>query len=65
MKQDNKFKGNELEYLKDVLKSKSSYVLKLESLFSAKNKVKYSIAVNSGTSALHACLAALGVCYGD
>ena len=65
MKQDNKFKGNELEYLKDVLKSKSSYVLKLESLFSAKNKVKYSIAVNSGTSALHACLAALGVGYGD
>ena len=65
MKQENKFVGNELKYLNNVLRSKSSYVLKLENLFSIKNKVKYSIAVNSGTAALHACLAALGVGYGD
>jgi len=65
MIQENKFIGNEKKYLQNVLNSKSSYVQKLEKLFSKKNKVKYSIAVNSGTSALHACLAALNVGYGD
>lgn len=65
MIQESKFIGNETKYLNNVLKSKTSYVSKLENLFSKKNQIKYSIAVNSGTSALHACLAALDVGYGD
>ena len=65
MIQENKFIGNEKKYLNNVLNSKTSYVSKLENLFSKKNKIKFSIAVNSGTSALHACLAALDVGFGD
>ncbi len=62
---NNKFIGNEKKYLIQTLKNKTSFVRKLETKFSKKSKIGYSIAVNSGTSALHAALKALDVGYGD
>ena len=64
-KLNNKFIGNEKKYLIETLKSKTSFVKKLETKFSKKSKISYSIAVNSGTSALHSALKALDVGYGD
>ncbi len=66
-----KYIGNELKYLKGVLKSggksttSGSWNRRLEGMFAQKFRVKYAIAHNSGTSALHSCLAAAGVAPGD
>jgi perosamine synthetase len=58
--------GNELKYLKDVIENsdevkKNSFVDRLEEAFCNKYGIKYAIAVNSGTSGLHAALEAVGV----
>jgi len=69
-----KFTGNELEYLTRVLEAdtwsstyctRQSWVRSLEITFAAKWGMKYAIAMNSGTSTLHACLVAAGVKAGD
>ncbi len=62
--------GNELEYLKEVLSNssevkKNPFTDRLEDAFCKKYGVKYAIAVNSGTSGLHAALVAAGVKPGD
>jgi perosamine synthetase len=66
---DGKFIGNEITYALDCLKydkkNKKNYVHLLEKKFSNLTNSKYSIAFNSGTSTLHACLAALSVGYED
>jgi len=70
-KQSSKYIGNELKYIKEVLESDmksatgGSWNNKLEKMFAQKFGVKYAIACNSGTSALHACLSAAGVGPGD
>lgn len=70
-KQPGKYIGNELKYLKEVLASDvksatgGSWNNRLEKMFAKKFGVKYAIACNSGTSALHACLSAVGVGPGD
>ena len=64
-----KYAGNELSYLKKVLNEEKgpngTWVASLEKLFSKKFGGKYSIAMNSGTSTIHAALEAVGVGYGD
>jgi perosamine synthetase len=66
-----KYLGNELEYLKKVLAAESwsatggSWNQKLEKEFAAKFGAKYGVALNSGTSTLHAALEAVGVGPGD
>ncbi len=61
-----KFPNKEIEYVLDVLDNSGiNYIDKLEKKFSAIFKRKYSIACNSGTSGLHASLAALGIKTGD
>lgn len=64
-----KFAGNEIKYVLDCLKydkkNKKNYVHLLEKKFSKITRSKYSIAFNSGTSTLHACLAALNIGYDD
>lgn len=64
-----KYDGNELSYLNNVLgssKSKhDSWCQSLEIEFSKMFGAKYGVAMNSGTSTLHAALASLGVGYGD
>ena len=62
--------GNELKYLQDVLSNsnevkKNPFTDRLEDAFCKKYGVKYAIAVNSGTSGLHAALVAAGVNQGD
>lgn len=62
--------GNELSYLKEVLSNsdevrKNPFTDRLEEAFCKKYGVKYAIAVNSGTSGLHAALIAAGVQPGD
>lgn len=69
--QPGKYIGNELAYVKEVLGSEvksatgGSWNNRLEKMFAEKFGVKYAIACNSGTSALHACLSAAGVGPGD
>ena len=66
-----KYLGNELKYLKKVLQAESwsatggSWNQALERAFCRKFGVKYAVALNSGTSTLHAALAAAGVGTGD
>ena len=62
-----KFPNKEIDYVLDVLDKTTdvNYVDKLESEFSRLYGVKYSIACNSGTSALHASLAAIDLKPGD
>ncbi|RLC79245.1 MAG: pyridoxal-5'-phosphate-dependent protein, partial [Chloroflexi bacterium] len=63
----------EIEAVVNVLKSgvlttglgKGPYVTKFEESFADFVQAKYSIAVNSGTAALHAALMAVGVKNGD
>jgi perosamine synthetase len=57
----------ELDYIKDALESGMTGAMnqRLEREFVHKFGVKYAIGVNSGTSALHCCLAASGVGKGD
>ena len=62
--------GNELKYLKEVLNNSESvrnnaFTDRLEKEFKKKFNVKYSIAVNSGASGLHAAMHAVGVKPGD
>jgi len=62
--------GNELKYLKEVLSNseqvrKNPFTDRLEDAFCEKYDVKYAVAVNSGTSGLHAALIAAGVQPGD
>ena len=60
-----KYKGNELKYLKQVIKSNTwsslsgSWVGRTEKEFSKIINCNYSIAMNSGTSTLHSILEAL------
>ena len=69
-----KFAGNEFQYIRQVLEAETwsstycvgqSWVRSLEIAFAAKWGAKYAIAMNSGTSTLHACLVAAGVKAGD
>ena len=66
-----KYIGNELKYVTQVLDSenienkKNPWVLRFETAFAKRFGMKYAIAQNSGTSALHSCLAAAGVGAGD
>ena len=66
-----KYLGNELKYLKKVLESKNwsstsgSWNQEFEQAFAKKFGVRYAIALNSGTSALHASLEAAGIGPGD
>ena len=64
-----KFSGNEKKYVLDCLKyrkkNRKNYVNLLEKKFTTITKSKYSISFNSGTSTLHACLAALNIGYND
>jgi len=62
--------GNELKYLQEVISNssevrKNPFTDRLEDAFCEKYGVKYAIAVNSGTSGLHAALVAAGVKTGD
>jgi len=62
-----KYLGNELDYLKKVLQSENwsatagSWNKMLERKFAEKFGAKYAVALNSGTSTLHAALEAAGV----
>jgi perosamine synthetase len=68
---DGKFNGNEVEYVLRVLDTENPehkafpWVQKFEEAFAEKLGVKYAIAVNSGTSGLHAALFAAGIGPGD
>jgi perosamine synthetase len=60
--------GNELNYLSQVLsndKGNRPFTDRLEEDFAKKYNVKYAIAMNSATSAIHAALVAAGVEKGD
>ena len=66
-----KFNGNELDYVIRALDSETPenksmpWVQTFEETFAKKVGSKYAIAVNSGTSGLHAALYAVGVGEGD
>jgi len=70
-KPENKYNGNELKYVLQVLDSEDNerrqvpFVQRLESKFNEIFDSRYSIAHNSGTSTLHTCLIAAGVSAGD
>tara|TARA_B100001250_G_scaffold413855_1_gene449486 strand:+ start:4035 stop:5189 length:1155 start_codon:yes stop_codon:yes gene_type:complete len=60
--------GNELKYLKEVLsneKNSSPFTDRLEKAFCKAYGVKYAIAMNSATSAIHTALHVLGIKEGD
>lgn len=64
--QRNKYIGNELKYVKEFLDNKKiPWTLRLEKAFAQRFGARYAIAHNSGTSALHSCVAAAGVGPGD
>jgi perosamine synthetase len=66
-----KYLGNELKYIEQVLNSESwsgtggSWNHALESAFCEKMGTGYAVAMNSGTSTLHAALTACGIKKGD
>ena len=61
-----KFPNKEFEYVLDVLANNGTdFINKLETRFKALFNQKYAIACNSGTSGLHASLAALDLQHGD
>ena len=60
-----KYNGNELDYVKFFLESGGDFVFRLEEVFAPAIGNKYAIAVNSGTSALHAALVACDVSGGE
>ena len=70
-KQPSKYSGNELKYIKKVLKSENlsatggNWNKVLEEKFARKFKATYAITSNSATSALNSCLVAAGVGMGD
>ena len=67
IKNPSKYLGNELKYLEMVLQAESwsatggSWNQALEQAFAKKFGVRYAVALNSGTSTLHAALEATGV----
>jgi len=71
IKNPSKYLGNELKYLEMVLQAESwsatggSWNQALEQAFAKKFGVRYAVALNSGTSTLHAALEAAGVGPGD
>jgi perosamine synthetase len=71
MQNPSKYLGNEFKYLEKVLNSESwsatggNWNNALEKAFANKFGVKYAVAMNSGTSTLHAALEAAGVGPGD
>jgi len=71
LKNPSKYLGNELKYLKKVLQAESwsatggNWNQALEQAFAKKFGVRYAVAMNSGTSTLHAALEAAGVGPGD
>ena len=71
IKNPSKYLGNELKYLEMVLQAESwsatggSWNQALEQAFVKKIGVRYAVALNSGTSTLHAALEAAGVGPGD
>lgn len=71
LRNPSKYLGNELEYLKKVLQSESwsatggSWNNTLERKFAEKFGMKYAVALNSGTSTLHAALESSRVGPGD
>lgn len=70
-KKARKYIGNELEYVRQVLESDArsatigGWNQRLEKQFATRFGMRYAIAHNSGTSALHTCLLAAGVGPGD
>ncbi len=66
-----KYLGNEAAYIEKVLQAESwsatggSWNNILEKQFAAKYGVKYAVAMNSGTSTLHAAIEAAGIRPGD
>ena len=58
---------NEIRYIKKAIKDKltGKYLIKFESELAKTFKTNYAIAVNSGTSALHTALYAMGIKSGD
>ena len=65
-----RFSGNEEKYLKEILRKgfkfkNKSFSERLENKFSKLHDVKYSICINSCTSALHVAFMALGLKKGD
>jgi len=66
-----RFKGNEMQYLEEVVLSgegsgtSGGMNNKFEMLFAEKVGAKHAVTFNSGTGTLHAALTALGVSYGD
>lgn len=66
-----KYNGNEAEYVLRALNSEDAenrerpWVQRFEEAFAEKVGAKYAVAVNSGTSGLHAALFAAGVGPGD
>ena len=57
----------EIEYIKEAIENQldGTFNKRLEEKFAERFGVKYAIGVNSGTSTLHCCLAAMGVTKGD
>ncbi len=66
-----KYLGNELDYIKKVLQSESwsatggNWNQELEKAFARKIGTRFGVALNSGTSTLHAAIEAAGVQPGD
>ena len=58
---------DEINYIKKAIRNKlkGKYLVDFENNLANKFKLNYSIAVNSGTSALHCALFSLGVKSGD
>jgi len=71
MKKNKRFFGNELIYLKRVLKSEfrsssgAKMMNRLEKKFAKKFNSKYAIAFVNGTATMHACLEAMSIKAGD
>jgi len=71
MENPSKYLNNELKYLKQVLNSENwsstggTWCQALEEHFAERFESKFAVAMNSGTSTLHAALEAVGVGYGD
>ena len=59
------FQGNELKYIKECFKENlityGTFVNKFENAIKKFVKIKYALAINSGTSSLHISLKLLGV----
>ena len=71
MENPNKYLGNELKYVEKVLNSENwsstggSWNKHLEEKFCSVFQTEYAVSMNSGTSAIHATLEAMGIGPGD